>query len=227
MNDATLTARANTLIIGHSEMAGLIRAHKWSGTPLGPLEQWSETLLATVNLMLHSPFPTLLSWGPEMVFLYNDAAISTLTDKHPSALGGLYRDVFREAWDLVGADLETCFYRGETAVRDNMFIPILLNGVLVDHYWSYSLIPVYENGKIGGVYDAFRNTTETVVGAQKLRESEARLKLATEVAQLGVFVWDTAADIGSWENDRVYEIFGRTREQGPVNGEEFLRDFLR
>jgi PAS domain S-box-containing protein len=226
MHERVQKSRADRVITGSSEMAVRIREHDWPRTPLGPLEQWSETLLATVNLMLHSPFPTILSWGPEMVFLYNDAAISTLTDKHPSALGGLYRDVFREAWELVGADLETCFYRGETAVRDNIFIPILLNGVLVDHYWSYSLIPVYENGKIGGVYDAFRNTTETVVGAQKLRESEARLKLATEAAQLGVFAWDTEKDLGSWENDRVYEIFRRTREDGPVNGKEFLRDFL-
>ena len=207
-------------------MAGLIREHDWSRSPFGPIEGWSEALLATANLMLHSPFPTILSWGPEMVFLYNDAAISTLTVKHPSALGRLYRDVFSEAWDLVGADLEACFYRGETAVRDNMFIPILFNGGLEDHYWSYSLIPVYENGKIAGVYDAFRNMTETVIGAQKLRESEARLKLATEVARLGVFVWDTTEDRGSWENDRVYEIFRRARQDGPVNGEEFLRDFL-
>jgi PAS domain S-box-containing protein len=226
MNERVHLSRANTLIIGASEMAVRIREHDWSRTPLGPLDHWSETLLATVNLMLHSPFPTILSWGPEMVFLYNDAAISTLTDKHPSALGGLYRDVFREAWELVSADLETCFSRGETAVRDNIFIPILFNGVLEDHYWSYSLIPVYENGKIGGVYDAFRNTTETVVGAQRLRESEARLKLATEVAQLGVFVWETGKDLESWENDRVYEIFRRAPEEGPVNGTEFLRDFL-
>ena len=208
-------------------MAGRIREHDWSRTPLGPLEAWSETLLGIVNLMLHSPFPTILSWGPEMVFLYNDAAISTLTAKHPSALGAFYRDVFSEAWDLVSADLEACFYRGETAVRDNMFIPILLNGVLEEHYFSYSLIPVYENGKIGGVYDAFRNMTETVVGAQKLRESEARLKLATEVARLGVFAWDVFEDRMNWENDRVYEIFRQAPEKGPVNGAEFLRDFLR
>src|SRR3984957_14225275 len=162
--------------------------------------------------------------GPEMVFMYNDAAISTLTVKHPSALGGLYRVVFHEAWDLVGADLEACFHRGVTAVRDNMFIPILFNGVLEDHYWSYSLIPVYENGRIRGVYDAFRNMTETVVGAQRLRESEARLKLATEAAQLGVFVCDTAEDRVSWENELVYEIFGRKREDGPVNNAEFMRD---
>jgi PAS domain S-box-containing protein len=226
MNEPVITARTNTLITGNTEMAGLIRAYNWSKTPLGPIEGWSETLLATVNLVLHSPFPTILSWGEEMVFLYNDAAISTLAVKHPKALGADYRDVFREAWQLVRTDLEGCLYRGETAVRDNMFIPILFNGVLEDHYWSYWLIPVYENGRIAGVYNAFRNTTETVEGALRLRESEERLKLATEVARLGVFVWETVTDQGSWENDLVYEIFGRNREDGPVHGAEFLRDFL-
>ena len=68
MNGPTLTARAKTLITGNSEMADRIRAHHWAATPLGPIEEWSETLAATVNLMLHSPFPTILSWGPEMVF---------------------------------------------------------------------------------------------------------------------------------------------------------------
>jgi PAS domain S-box-containing protein len=226
MPEAALTTRANHLITGRSEMASRIRAFNWSQTPLGPIEDWSETLLASANLMLHSPFPTILSWGPEMVFLYNDAAISTLAEKHPGALGSLYRDVFSEAWDLVSADLEACLYRGETAVRDNMFIPILLNGVLVDQYFSYSLIPVYENGRIIGIYDAFRNMTETVMVGRRLRESEARLKMATEVAKLGVFVWDTIEDRGSWENDRMYEIFGRTREEGPVNGAAFINEVV-
>ena len=224
MNKTIFTEPASTLITGNSEMADRIRAFDWSKTPLGPMEEWSETLVATANLMLHSPFPTILSWGQEMVFLYNDAAISTLATKHPDALGRLYRNVFHEAWDLVGGDLEACFYKGETAVRDNMYIPVLINGVLEDHYFSYSLIPVYENGRIAGVYDAFRNMTEIVIGAQHLRESEARIKLATEVAKLGVFVWDTIEDTSSWENDRMYEIFGRTREQGPLSGEEVLRD---
>jgi PAS domain S-box-containing protein len=226
MNVSSVTARAKTLITGNGEMVDRIRAYDWAATPLGPIEDWSETLVATVNLMLHSPFPTILSWGPEMVFLYNDAAVPTLIGKHPSALGGLYRGVFSEAWNLVSADLEACFYRGETAVRDNIFIPIILNEMLEDHYWSYSLIPVYENGRIAGVYDAYRNTTEIVMGARKLRESETRLKLATEVAKLGVFMWDTLEDRGIWENDRMYEIFGRTREEGPVNGTAFMNEVV-
>ena len=218
--------KAATLITGTSEMSNRIRAHDWAATPLGAIENWSETLVATVNLMLHSPFPTILSWGPEMVFLYNDTAIPTLMGKHPSALGDLYRNVFHEAWDLVSADLEACLYKGETAVRDNMFIPILLNGVVEDHYWSYSLIPVHENGKIVGIYDAYRNTTDIVMGVRKLRDSETRLKLATEVAQLGIFVWHLAEDRASWENDRMYEIFGRSRESGPVNGSVFLDEVV-
>jgi len=219
-------SKAANLIIGNSEMTNRIRTHDWAATPLGVVEDWSETLLATVNLMLHSPFPTILSWGHQMVFLYNDAAIPTLMGKHPDALGGLYRVVFQEAWHLVSADLEACFYRGETAVREDMFIPILLNGTIENHYWSYSLIPVFDNGKIAGVYDGYRNTTVIVTGAQKLRDSETRLKLATEVAQLGIFVWHLADDRASWENDRMYEIFGRSRESGPVNGSVFRGEIV-
>ena len=208
-------------------MANRIRAHNWAASPLGPIEDWSETLIATVNPVCSTQFfPTILSWGPEMVFLYNDAAVPTLMGKHPEALGGLYHEVFHEAWDLVSADLEACFLRGETPVRDNMFIPILLNGVVEDHYWNYSLIPVYENGQIAGVYDAYRNTTDIVVGARKLRESEARLKMATEVAELGIFMWDIEEDTPGWENDRMYQIFGRSREDGPVNGAAFLDEVV-
>jgi PAS domain S-box-containing protein len=172
-------------ITGVSEMAGRIRGHDWSATPLGPLDGWSETLLASINLMLHSPFPTALSWGPEMVFLYNDAAIPTLMGRHPHALGRPYREVFSEAWDMVGPDFEACFDQGETSLRDNILIPVLTQGALQDHYWSYSLIPVHENGQVAGVYDAYRNTTEVVESARKLRDSEAKLKLATEVAEIG------------------------------------------
>jgi PAS domain S-box-containing protein len=222
----TAEQRVRALIEGDGEMATRIRAYNWSRTSLGPIESWPETLIATVNLMLHSPFPTILSWGPEMVFLYNDAGIPTLMGKHPGALGGLYHEVFQEAWDLVRNDLEACLLRGATPVRDNMFIPILLNGVVEEHYWSYALIPIYENGKIVGIYDAYRNTTEIVMVTRRLRESQARLKLATEVAQLGVFVWHPIEDRGNWENDRMYEIFGRTRESGPVNGAAFMNEVV-
>jgi PAS domain S-box-containing protein len=58
-----------------------------------------------------------------------------------------------------------------------------------------------------------------VMGAWRLRESETRLKL-------GVFLWDITKDCGSWENDRMYEIFGRTREEGPISGATFVHQVV-
>jgi PAS domain S-box-containing protein len=168
------------LITGASEMAGKIREYPWQTTPLGALEDWSETLIAAVNLMLHSPFPTALTWGPEMVFLYNDAAIPTLMEKHPHSLGSPYRESFSEVWELVGPDFEACFYRGETSVREKLHV----QGALRESYWNYSLVPVYENGKVAGIYDTYRNMTEVVEDAHKQREWEAELTLATETAEI-------------------------------------------
>lgn len=66
----------------------------------------------------------------------------------------------------------------------------------------------------------------TQLERDRLRESETRLKLATEAAKLGVFMWDSVEDRGNWENDRMYEIFGRTREDGPINGALFIDEVV-
>jgi PAS domain S-box-containing protein len=59
-----------------------------------------------------------------------------------------------------------------------------------------------------------------------LREKERRLRLATEAAQLGIWHWYLGDDRATWENDRPYEIFGRTREDGPINGAEFKANIV-
>jgi hypothetical protein len=51
------------LIHGTGEMADLTRAFDWSETPVGPIEEWPDTLLITVNTLLASRFPMFLWWG--------------------------------------------------------------------------------------------------------------------------------------------------------------------
>ena len=46
-----------------------------------------------------------------------------------------------------------------------------------------------------------------------LRESEARLRIAMNAADLGVFESDVKADRMVWTNDRMFEIFGHTRAE--------------
>jgi PAS domain S-box-containing protein len=59
-----------------------------------------------------------------------------------------------------------------------------------------------------------------------LRESEHRLRLATTAADLGVFELDISSGQAYWQNDRMYEIFGRTRQQGPLNTNDFYHVIL-
>ena len=57
-------------------------------------------------------------------------------------------------------------------------------------------------------------------------ESAERLGISADAAGLGIFDWNLETGAVLWENRRMYEIFGRDPQDGPVPEEEFFRDFL-
>ncbi len=61
---------------------------------------------------------------------------------------------------------------------------------------------------------------------QALRESEERLRLAVWASELGVFEWNVLNDRASWENQRMYEIFGRTPQDGPLSKAQFTQQVI-
>ena len=68
--------------------------------------------------------------------------------------------------------------------------------------------------------------TERKRAEEALRDSEARLRIATNGTGLGVFEWDPETDHAVWENDRLYEIFGRIHAEGPVSKRHFVDNYL-
>ena len=60
----------------------------------------------------------------------------------------------------------------------------------------------------------------------KLRDSESRLRMATDAAKLGIWTWQPDADIVSWDNERPFEIFGLDPADGPVDAAKFVSEFL-
>jgi hypothetical protein len=74
-------------LAGEGEMDARIRAFDWARSPLGPRENWSPALRATLGVMLANRFPLLLWWGPDYISIYNDAYVPILGNKHPKALG--------------------------------------------------------------------------------------------------------------------------------------------
>src|SRR3546814_1701916 len=99
-------------------MAAAVREYDWAHNPLGPLGGWSASLRTAVGMMLSSKFPKCVVWGPDLITIYNDAFRPILGDK-PVALGRSFREVWHEAWDIIGP-LDEKEYAGEDRKNKRM-----------------------------------------------------------------------------------------------------------
>ena len=72
-----------------SEMVTLMNAYNWASSPLGPVNNWSQSLRTTLSIILNSKFPMFLFWGKHLVYFYNDAFSKSLgvNGKHQDAMG--------------------------------------------------------------------------------------------------------------------------------------------
>src|ERR1700761_2196324 len=126
-------------IFGSGEMANLTRAFDWGATPLGPMEQWPETLIVLVNALLANLQPMLLFWGPELIQFYNDAFRPSLgSDKHPKAVGRRAQECWAEIWEMIGPQIDAVMSRGEACWFEDQLVPFYREGKLENIYWTYS-----------------------------------------------------------------------------------------
>src|SRR5579872_760362 len=189
---------------GGGDMGELMRTLDWSQTPLGPVEQWPQSLRTAISICLMSRFPMLIWWGPELVMLYNDAYRPMLgASKHPQAMGQRGRECWPEIWDIIGPMLEGVLIRGEATWSDNQMLPLVRNGYVEECYFTFSYSPIHdETGGIGGVFTAVTETTGQVLGARRLHtlhelaERTAEAQNATEVCSIAAeTLAENAADI--------------------------------
>ncbi|MFZ0663410.1 MAG: PAS domain-containing protein [Acidobacteriaceae bacterium] len=168
-------AHSTGKIKGAGEMADLIRAHNWAGTPLGALDAWPGDLFVRLNAMLASRFPMAVAWGPEMVQFYNDAYRPLFAEKHPGALGQTAAETWKEAWHIVGPELEAVLVHGESTYHENVLIPVMREGRLQDVYWTYSNSPIYApSGEIAGILSVSHDVTAQRRAGEAAREAARR-----------------------------------------------------
>jgi PAS domain S-box-containing protein len=141
-------------LAGGGEMATLIRAFDWSETPLGPIEQWPQSLKTATNLMLNARQPMWIGWGPAVTFLYNDAYIPVLSlAKHPQALGKPTAVVWEEIWDFCGPLSDKVFQLGEASFVDDVRLFMSRGDHLEETFYSFSYSPIRdETGQVTGLF---------------------------------------------------------------------------
>lgn len=152
-------------------MGALMRSLDWSKTPLGPVEDWPQSLRTSVSICLTSRYPMLIWWGPELVMLYNDAYRPMLGSiKHPQAMGQRGSECWPEIWDIIGPMLESVMTTGTATWSANQMLLLERNGYLEECYFTFSYSPIRdETGGIGGVFTAVSETTGQVLSERRLR----------------------------------------------------------
>jgi len=164
---------AHPIVLG--EMARLIESFDWSRSPLGPSAQWPQSLKMALNICLHSRFQLAIYWGPELIFLYNDAEREVIGSLHPYALGKPAREVLVDMWETVGPMLHNVLKSGEATFSVDQPLMFDRYGLVEEAFftWSYSPIPD-DDGGIGGVLLVTQETTQRVLAERRLHEAAER-----------------------------------------------------
>jgi len=157
------------------EMAQRIRRFDWSGTSLGPIDQWSKSLRAAVQMMLASPVPLVMLWGRAGDMVYNDAYSVFAGGRHPFLLGSPVEDGWPEVAAFNRTVVDTCL-AGETLSYRDKELVLFRNGVAEDVWMDlyYSAV-VEDDGAPAGVIAIVIETTERVIAERRRQEAEASL----------------------------------------------------
>lgn len=174
-------------LTGGGEAGEIIRSKDWSKTPLGPIEEWPQSLRTAVSLCLSSTFPILIAWGPEDIQIYNDAYRPICGPKHPEAIGQNFKICWATALPVVGDAFDRAHQGEGTYIRDQrMFLDRY--GYLEEAFMTFSFSPIgVESGEVGGVFHPISESTDKVLGARRtavLRDVSAAIAKSLSIEQL-------------------------------------------
>ncbi|KAM0455243.1 hypothetical protein ACHAO4_004119 [Trichoderma viride] len=142
----------------------LAKSIDWSSTSLGPMSEWSYNLRGMTNLIMASPNPTAMYWGPEFISIYNAAYVALAGSKHPNLMGQRYMDGWREIKDEFLPIFKTAWDSGQAIMKHDNQIFINRHGYLEETFFSWSIIPILgEEGEVVGLYNpCFENTRRRI-----------------------------------------------------------------
>lgn len=172
------------------EMGRLIAEFNWSGTPLGAVDGWPESLRAIVAFMIHSPVPLVLLWGDQGTMIYNDGYSVVAGHNHPRLLGSPVREGWPEVADFNDNVMKVGLAGGTLAYKNHV-LRLNRTGRFEDVSMNLDYSPVYDDtGVPAGVLAIVVETTDAVRAAEALRASEARLRFLDRLGKQTAAILD-------------------------------------
>ncbi len=164
-------------LVGGGEMAKLIKSKDWSKTPLGPIEDWPQSLRTVVSLTQASSSPLSLAWGPGHIQIYNDGYWPICGDKHPTAMGQDFRECWALPWPIIGEAYASAL-AGKTSYLEKVRMFLDRYGFLEETWFTFSFSPITdESGEVGGLFHPVTEMTSQMLAERRtktLRDLAAR-----------------------------------------------------
>lgn len=142
------------------------------------------------NLLMQAPMAIQIFTGPDFIFEFANDLTLKMLDRDESIIGKPFLEVLPE---LNGQGfIERMSQVVETGLGMSFYeVPITIRkeGKKTLGYYNYAYQPYYEDdqAKAKGVLVFSTEVTDQVLTKRKIQESELHLKLAIEIAELGVF----------------------------------------
>ena len=113
--------------------------------------------------------------GPELTFLYNDAYVAILGNRHPAALGRPFQQVWSDVWDDIKPLIDRAL-AGESIWFENLPLIIERNGLPEDTWYTFSYSPIRDDGEqIAGMFCSCIETTAQVLAERRSTAERDRL----------------------------------------------------
>ncbi|AWB91095.1 SpoIIE family protein phosphatase [Aeromicrobium chenweiae] len=151
----------------------------WASTPLGPPDDWPQSLKTAVRTLLTTKFSMWMAWGPDLTFLCNDSyRRQTLGTKYPWALGRPASEVWSEIWDDIGPRIETVMSTGVATWDESLLLLLERSGFVEETYHTFSYSPLAaDDGHVEGMLCVVSEVTEQTISTRRmttLRDLAAR-----------------------------------------------------
>ena len=189
-----------------SEAAALIARLDWAQSPLGEANDWPQSLRTAVDIVVNSPMPMLLLWGPQLTQLYNDGFALLADNKHPEAMGQPAHECWPELESFT-APIYAAVLSGQARSFSEQRLVMQRNHRDTEIWLDLTYSPIRdESGAVAGILVTAIETNERrskTLELQQLSEdslkaqhsTEQRLQLALAATDaMGTWDWDIGED---------------------------------
>ncbi|MBC3451501.1 PAS domain S-box-containing protein [Pseudomonas sp. TE6283] len=159
-------------------MGDVVGSFDWSSTPLGALTSWPPALRVAVDMVLMSPFPCALVWGPALTVIHNEP-YQTLLGGSTGHQGCAFDALWAHNWQDMGAAVFKVL-EGQGSLIEDAPLPVHRAGLMVTAWVTGCYSPIRDDqGEVAGFLHALIETTASVETGREWRELalsfEARL----------------------------------------------------